>query len=115
MKAFSSVLSSAILLLQFSTSAIAKDFVLHNLVQRGKPTFDLADAAGKQSYYDLVHKKKTGIADQIRALKAKPSSTNESELENGAGISVKLNDENYNVHINFPNKKTGGRSYGWTN
>ena len=28
---------------------------------------------------------------------------------------MKLGENNYNVHINFPLRATGGRSYGWTN
>lgn len=65
------------------------------------------------TYYDFVHKK-VGKKMLDESEDAKSGSTNESELKAGNGISVKLSKNNYNVHINFPDKATGGRSYGWT-
>ena len=96
-----------------SLSVAAKDFTLETLLQAEKPTFDLSDSAKKISYYDLMHSK-IGIKMQQLSTNAKPSSTNESELEGGRGASVKLSQNNYNIHINFPNGPEGGRSYGWT-
>ncbi len=96
-----------------TATAAAKDFTLETLPHADKPTFDLGKVAGRKTYYDLVHEK---IAPKMQDISgdAQPSRTNESELENGSGVSVKLNENNYNVHINFPNAATGGRSYGWT-
>lgn len=96
-----------------SVNLLAKDFFLESLKQAARPNFNLADSAGKMSYYKLMQQ---SIYPRMADLSesAKPGSTNESELARGNGVSVKLSDNNFNIHINFPLASTGGRSYGWT-
>lgn len=90
-----------------AVSAIAADFTLPTL-----PKFDteltLGDQTGK-TFYDFMKSD----------LKGKMNGTSQSAapddlLKKGKGVSVKLNDRNYNVHVNFYNDPKSGRSYGWT-
>jgi hypothetical protein len=99
--------------LVFSAGLFAKDFNLESLKQASRPTFDLAESAGKMSYYKLMQQSIYPKMSEA-AESAKPGSTNESELQRGNGVSVKLSENNFNIHINFPLAPTGGRSYGWT-
>ncbi len=105
--------SLAIVTVLAGANLLAKDFFLESLKQAARPTFNLADSAGKISYYKLMQQSiYPRMAEQSES--AKPGSTNETELARGNGVSVKLSDNNFNVHINFPLLSTGGRSYGWT-
>lgn len=105
-----------VLALGLSTAAIAKDFKLPFLEHAKAPTYDLTDSAiaGSATYYDFM-RSDLGAKMLEEAPNAKSGFTNEKVLAAGGGISVKLGENNYNVHINFPLKATGGRSYGWTN
>jgi hypothetical protein len=102
----------ALLTLSIGFSSQAKDFPLPTLPHADEPTYDIADHTG-QTYYDFVHKT---LAPAMQAIAPDPSAwpNNEEDLKDGKGISVKLGENNYNVHINFPNGPRGGRSYGWT-
>jgi hypothetical protein len=86
-------------------------------LQAKLPTFDLtsAELKGKQTFYEFMHSD-NGLGAKMleEAPKAQPSKTNDTILAKGGGISVKLGKKNYNMHINFPLKSTGGRSYGWS-
>ncbi len=101
------------LIVSFSFSASAKHFELPNLPHAGKADFDLSEYADTISYYDFV-RSLVGLEMQKRASISQISMENEKVLKKGGGVSVKLNESNYNVHINFPNAPTGGRSFGWT-
>jgi len=105
--------SIAVVSVLVSANLYAKDFFLESLKQAARPTFVLDDSAGRMSYYKLMQQ---SIYPSMAAAaeSAKPGSTNETELVRGRGVSVKLSENNYNVHINFPLLSTGGRSYGWT-
>src|SRR5947208_14488129 len=39
---------------------------------------------------------------------------NQQALEQGLGVAVRLDDNNYNIHENFQKSAQGGRSNGWT-
>lgn len=108
-------LLSSLLVFALTSAALAKDFAMRNLPHAQDPTFDLKSVAGKMSYYEFMHMDDGLGRTMLKvAPQAKSGSTNEQELRAGRGISVKLGENNYNVHINFPMKPTGGRSYGWT-
>lgn len=107
------ITATAAVIFLLSTNLFAKDFQLANLPQAQKPTYDLSNLAGKSSYYDFMHKS-VGPNLVMMASEEKGFSQNEVVLRNGGGLSVKLSEHNYNIHINFPNQATGGRSYGWT-
>lgn len=92
------------------TAAYAKDFVLSVLPHAKQPMFDMNSVEGKMSYYDYV---RSTIGPKMREIGVQ-SGGNESVLRKGGGTSVKLSQNNYNVHINYPNSEQGGRSYGWT-
>lgn len=106
-------LSLFLIVLQISTAVFAKDFELKVLPQAKKPTFDLREAAGTSTYFDYM-RSTLGKEMLKQAPKAKSGSTNEDVLKSGGGISVVLSENNYNIHINYPSRATGGRSYGWT-
>src|SRR5262249_28768459 len=89
------------------------DFTLPKLPQPEDRTFDLKTAAGQRSYYDFMHSQ-LGPKIEGFAPQAKGPGTNESELKAGHGVTVKLSQFNFNIHVNYPNKSEGGRSYGWT-
>jgi hypothetical protein len=91
-----------------AVTTIATDVTLPTL-----PKFDteckLGDDAGK-TFYDFMQSD----------LKGKMNGKNQSDapddlLKKGKGVSVKLNDHNYNIHVDFYNDPKSGRSYGWTN
>lgn len=62
------------------------------------------------------HLMKTKIAPNLIKLSEEREERvpNEVALKKGLGVAVKLDDDNYNFHINYPNNKQGGRSYGWS-
>lgn len=88
-----------------------KHFELKSLPQAKSPMYDLSEVSGKMAYYDYV---RNILGPKMQALAPQKRLDNEKELVAGNGVSVKLSANNYNVHINFPNAPTGGRSYGWT-
>ena len=107
------VLIPIVAVVAVAIAAQARDFYLEKLPQAARPTFSLSEFAQKQSYYDFMHKKLGPKIVEDSETERRRSSY-EIDLRRGAGISVKLNNENYNVHVNFPNASTGGRSFGWT-
>jgi hypothetical protein len=99
--------SALALFLSLAAVTIATDFTLPTL-----PKFDteckLSDHTG-QTFYTFLQSD----------LKNKMNGKNQSDapddlLKKGKGVSVKLNDRNYNIHVNFYNDPKSGRSYGWT-
>lgn len=104
-------LVSLLLVFAVSITATAKHFELKTLPHAGKANFDLTQFSGKMSYFDFV-RNHVGIYMQKQSHKIQGE--NEKVLKSGGGISVMLNPENYNVHVNFPNASSGGRSFGWT-
>lgn len=100
------------LILSTAPTLYSKDFALPVLPQKSSPTFDMSRSDQSPiSYYDLVHQ---SIAPKMQSISDKATFNNEKVLKEGGGVSVRLSENNYNVHINFPNQATGGRSYGWT-
>jgi hypothetical protein len=100
--------------LSLSSAVIAgTDFTLPKLPQPEDRTFDLKMAASKSSYYDFM-RSQLGPSIEKFASQAKGPDTNRSELEAGHGVTVRLSDSNFNIHVNYPNGSEGGRSYGWT-
>jgi hypothetical protein len=100
--------------LNLSFAVIAgTDFTLPKLPQPEDRTFDLKTVAGQRSYYDFMHSQ-LGPSIEKFAPQAKGPETNQSELKAGHGVTVRLSQFNFNIHVNFPNKSEGGRSYGWT-
>jgi hypothetical protein len=89
------------------------DFTLPKLPQPEDRTFDLKTVAGQRSYYDFMHSQ-LGPSIEKFAPQAKGPETNQSELKAGHGVTVKLSQFNFNIHVNYPNSSEGGRSYGWT-
>jgi hypothetical protein len=95
-------------------SALAADFKLAELPESRNP-YELNN--GEQScnggtYYEFLHKI---ISKKMLSLARHPTHiSNEEALKMGEGVAVKLDDSNYNFHINFPAGAQGGRSYGWT-
>jgi len=95
-------------------SVRADDFTLAKL-----PTFahnfDLTKASdsGKNTFYKFVHEI---LAPEMESLAPSAGKVpNQQALEQGLGVAVRLDDNNYNIHENFPKSAQGGRSYGWTN
>jgi len=97
--------------LQISSVASAKDFALSKSLfkQKDNPTFDLT-SGDAETFYNYIHSK---IAPKMKQ-NGEGSEDNVTVLKSGGGVSVKLGEKNYNVHINFPASEMGGRSYGWT-
>jgi len=93
--------------------AAGTDFTLPKLPQPEDRTFDLKTVAGKSSYYDFMQSQLVPSIEKF-APQAKGSDTNESELKAGRGVTVKLSQFNFNIHVNYPTASLGGRSYGWT-
>jgi hypothetical protein len=103
-----------LLALNLSFAAIAgTDFTLPKLPQPEDRTFDLKTVAGRGSYYDFMHSQ-IGPSIEKFAPQAKGPETNQSELKAGHGVTVKLSQFNFNIHVNYTTKSEGGRSYGWT-
>lgn len=97
---------------QLASTAYAKEnleLLRENFKQAAAPTFDLNNEKG-QTFYDLVHDKIGPAMEEA----GRSGSDNEKTLRAGGGVSVKLDKNNYNIHINYPASEMGGRSYGWT-
>src|SRR5215831_10747895 len=79
-----------------AVSAIAADFTLPTL-----PKFDtelkLSDHTGK-TFYDFM---KSDLKDKMNGKRQ--FDDDDDLLKKGKGVSVKLNDRNYNVHVNYYN------------
>jgi hypothetical protein len=89
------------------------DFTLPKLPHPVDRTLDLKTLAGKSSFFDIMQSWLAPTLEKF-APQAKGPDTNQSELKAGSGVTVKLSQFNYNIHVNFPAKSVGGRSYGWT-
>lgn len=76
--------------------------------------FDLTTASdsGKNTFYKFIHET---LAPEMESLAPSAGTVpNQQALEQGLGVAVRLDDNNYNIHENFPKSAQGGRSYGWT-
>ncbi len=93
--------------------ATGTDFTLPKLPQPADRTIDLKTVAGQRSFYELMHSQ-LGPTIAKFAPQAKGPETNQSELKAGHGVTVKLSQFNFNIHVNYPTESVGGRSYGWT-
>ena len=94
-------------------SVHADDFPMAKLPSFGH-NFDLTSASdsGKNTFYTFVHKT---LAPEMESLAPSAGKVpNQQALEQGLGVAVRLDDNNYNIHENFPKSAQGGRSYGWT-
>jgi hypothetical protein len=89
------------------------DFTLPKLPRPEDRILDLKTLAGKSSFYDIMRSWLTPTLEKF-APQAKGPDTNQAELKAGHGVTVKLSQFNFNIHVNFPAKSVGGRSYGWT-
>jgi hypothetical protein len=89
------------------------DFTLPKIPRPVDRTFDLKTVAGQSSYYDFMHSQ-LGPCILKFAPQATGPETNQSELKAGHGVTLKLSQFNFNIHVNYPNTSEGGRSYGWT-
>jgi hypothetical protein len=94
-------------------SVRADDFTLAKLTSFAH-NFDLTNASdsGKNTFYKFIH---TILAPEMESLAPSAGKVpNQQALEQGLGVAVRLDDNNYNIHENFPKSAQGGRSYGWT-
>jgi hypothetical protein len=94
-------------------SVHADDFPLAKLPSFAH-NFDLTKASdsGKNTFYKFIHET---LAPEMESLAPSAGQVpNQQALEQGLGVAVRLDDNNYNVHENFPKSAQGGRSYGWT-
>jgi len=94
-------------------SVRADDFTLAKLPSFAH-NFDLTNASdsGKNTFYKFIHKI---LAPEMESLAPSAGKVpNQQALEQGLGVAVRLDDNNYNIHENFPKSAQGGRSYGWT-
>jgi len=94
-------------------SVHADDFPLAKLPSFAH-NFDLPKASdsGKNTFYKFIHET---LAPEMESLAPSAGKVpNQQALEQGLGVAVRLDDNNYNVHENFPKSAQGGRSYGWT-
>jgi hypothetical protein len=94
-------------------SVHADDFSLAKLPSFTN-NFDLTKASdsGKNTFYEFIHKT---LAPEMESLAPSAGKVpNQQALEQGLGVAVRLDDNNYNIHENFPKSAQGGRSYGWT-
>lgn len=92
--------------------ATAKDFVMANLPRTpDERALDLSsDCRG--TYYSFMDKV---IHPALIEMAERPTrKSNEVALAAGQGLAVRLDDDNFNFHVNFPAGERGGRSYGWT-
>src|SRR6266480_5779944 len=108
----------ALLLALFTAAVVIASVHAHDFQLAQLPTFthkfDLKDASdsGKNTFYKFIHET---LAPEMESLAPSAGEVpNRKALEQGLGVAVKLNDNNYNVHENFPKSAQGGRSYGWT-
>src|SRR5215472_6853150 len=95
------------------TSVYADDFTLAKLPSFAH-NFDLTTASdsGKNSFYKFIHET---LAPEMESLAPSAGKVpNREALEQGLGVALRLDDNNYNIHENFPKSAQGGRSYGWT-
>src|SRR5215831_3746332 len=90
-----------------AVSAIAADFTLP-MLPKFDTEFKLSDHTGK-TFYDFM---KSDLKDKINGKRQ--SAASDDLLKKGEGVSVSLNNRNYNIHVNFYNDPKSGRSYGWT-
>ena len=96
-----------------SASVHADDFALSKLPSFAH-NFDLTNTSdsGKNTFYKFIH---TILAPEMESLAPSAGKVpNQQALEQGLGVAVRLDDNNYNIHENFPKSAQGGRSYGWT-
>jgi hypothetical protein len=94
-------------------SVHADDFPLAKLPSFAH-NFDLSKASdsGKTTFYKFIHET---LAPEMESLAPSAGKVpNQQALEQGLGVAVRLDDNNYNIHENFPKNAQGGRSYGWT-
>ena len=94
-------------------SVHADDFPLAKLPSFAH-NFDLTTASdsGKNTFYKFIH---GTLAPEMESLAPSAGKVpNQQALEQGLGVAVRLDDNNYNIHENFPKSAQGGRSYGWT-
>ena len=94
-------------------SVRADDFTLAKLPSFAH-NFDLTKASdsGKNTFYKFIHQ---SLAPEMESLAPNAGKLpNQQALEQGLGVAVRLDDNNYNIHENFPKSAQGGRSYGWT-
>src|SRR5262245_24526457 len=99
--------------LSFAAFAAGADFILPKLPLPEDRTFDLKMVAGQRSFYDMM-RAQIGPTIEKFAPQAMGSATNKAELKAGHGVTVKLSQFNFNIHVNYTTKSVGGRSYGWT-
>jgi hypothetical protein len=103
------ILSNAVLI----ALVRADDFTLAKLPGFAH-SFDLTTASdsGKNTFYKFIHKT---LAPEMESLAPSAGKVpNQQALEQGLGVAVRLDDNNYNIHENYPKSAQGGRSYGWT-
>src|SRR5215469_9432637 len=86
---------------------IAADFTLPTL-PKFDTEFKLSDHTGTTFYYFM----KSELKDKMNGKRQ--STAPDDLLKKGEGVSVSLNNANYNIHVNFYNDPKSGRSYGWT-
>ena len=94
-------------------SVHADDFPLAKLPSFAH-NFDLTKASdsGKNTFYKFIHET---LAPEMESLAPSAGKVpNREALEQGLGVALRLDDNNYNIHENFPKSAQGGRSYGWT-
>jgi len=94
-------------------SVHADDFPLAKLPSFAH-NFDLTKASdsGKNTFYKFIHET---LAPEMESLAPSAGKVpNRQALEQGLGVALRLDDNNYNIHENFPKSAQGGRSYGWT-
>jgi hypothetical protein len=95
------------------TAVNADDFPLAKLPSFAH-NFDLTKASDskKNTFYKFFHET---VAPEMESLAPGAGKVpNQQALEQGLGVAVRLDDNNYNIHENFPKSAQGGRSYGWT-
>ena len=97
----------------FAAMVAGADFILPKLPQPEDRTLDLNAIAGQSSYYDFMQSKFVPTIEKF-APQAKGPETTQAELKAGHGVTLKLSQYNFNIHVNYPAKSLGGRSYGWT-
>ena len=86
--------------------AHASDFDLRQLPEF-KQQLDLHDYVGR-TFFDLM----TGeLKDKMNGKRS--SRNNDDLLQNGDALAIRLTDRDYNMHVNFNDAPTSGRSYGW--
>ena len=87
----------------------ADDFTLAKLPSFAH-NFDLTKASdsGKNTFYKFIHQ---SLAPEMESLAPNAGKLpNQQALEQGLGVAVRLDDNNCNIHENFPKSAQGGRS-----